>query len=540
MATFKASTFFEAMGNINPNTYPAIVPAIPGLAEKDLVVVAAWHAQALAASGTLTAPAGMQRISPQGVTPARLMGVFVIVVEDPADFASGFLIGGTTASSRVVGTALAYSPAAGKKFDLSLILSSDAEWVGTAATENLFPAMDAATLRLTFTGTNKSATTVMTTHTPGGGGTLRAFGISRGDANASTADSALSAVENGDRVTYNTSQANAVQFGITAQEMDESSDPDPLPVVTGHGFVSVQQMLETPGATSAHRALGGTYPEMTEYGARMAANLGHGLIEISAQRDADGTWWCSHDPTLDRVILEGSFDGQQISSLTTAQLTGLQVNVATSGGPKPFVTVEQLVETLPEDFIFALDAKQSGGTPSLMTEFLDLCDLLLGPDRCIIKVDGASTPGRLQAAQARGYKTMAYYYGAPATPTPQASVLNNLPYVDLPGLNWDATVEEWEKYTLPGGIYYTGRPMWGHVVTSQAQADQATARGARIIQATTTAITPVGVEAWVPPAPEDSIIGVWNGTALVSVEFLGVWDDSSLVNAEVLGITPIE
>ncbi len=127
-----------------------------------------------------------------------------------------------------------------------------------------------------------------------------------------------------------------------------------------------------------------------------------------------------------------------------------------------------------------------------MTEFLDLADSLLGPTRAIMKFDGAATATRFQAAQARGYKTAAYYYAAPATPTSSTAVANNIPYVDFPGLNYDASQSDWDTY-----LAY-GKPMWGHVCVTQANADSAIAKGAQFVQSTSASIAARGVSSWTP------------------------------------------
>lgn len=308
-----------------------------------------------------------------------------------------------------------------------------------------------------------------------------------------------------------TSTASGVALRLVAV------DPDALPTVTGHGFTSVQQMLETFGATWAHRNLGGTYPEMTEYGTRMAANAGYGVIEISVQRTSDGVLIGSHDATPDRVAQETTYDGTNFTALTSTQVLALHANVGSTGAPKPFATLTQLVETLPEDFIFLVDNKPG----SYMTEFLALLDSLGGPTKFIVKIDGSATYTRFQQVQAAGYKTAAYFYDT----TSSSKIAENMPYVDLPGLNYNADQSYWDS------LLAYGKPIWGHVCVTQANADMAMAKGATFIQSTSVAIAPVGVESWEAPLEPQ----VWTGTALDATEIFGEWNGTSVESVEVLG-----
>jgi len=286
-------------------------------------------------------------------------------------------------------------------------------------------------------------------------------------------------------VTYENAAGLGLQGLTLAPASEDDPDPEPLPEVTGQGFVSVQQMLETPGATWAHRNLGGTYPEMTEYGARMAANYGHGVIEVSCLRTSDGVWVGTHDATPDRVALETTYDGQYIESLTSAQVLSLHAVVGPTGAPQPFARAIDIFQTLPEDFIFLVDPKSSAA--NYMADFLSMLDTYLGPERAIVKIDGAATLPRFQAAKAAGYLVAAYFYSN----TPEQTIADRMPYVDIPGMNWDAGTTPWTN------ILSYGKPVWGHVCETQEQYNTCISKGATFVQCTTTAIAPVGVESWV-------------------------------------------
>src|SRR5690606_19767193 len=129
----------------------------------------------------------------------------------------------------------------------------------------------------------------------------------------------------------------------------------------------------------------------------------------------------------------------------------LNVVVGTTGAPKPLATLEQLVNTLPDDFVFMVDPKSGHNN---MSEFLDLVDSLLGPERAFIKMDIVPVD-RFQAAKARGYITACYFYSS----TPEQTIIDRMPYVDLPGMNWDAGATPWDN------LLAYGKPVWGHVVS---------------------------------------------------------------------------
>lgn len=530
------------VGNQNLSTTPKTVGVHASLAVGDLVVLTTYIAQGNGVTQTAPAPTGMTKVSSDGSTTNRVGGVFYAIA-DAGNLATLNALTQTSNSttSRVVIITEVWTPDSGYHWDASTAAAVGPLWYGSAHSSATWPTdtLGTKTLKLGASMTNKSASTTLSTHTAAGGGTDTEQGMSPSAATngppntVSVSDSASSITVGGTGVTYNVSQANGQTYLFGIDQVSDAPVPEVrtatgsltlsgsadgtvaggvqtrtatgtvtlsgaatatsnvgLPTVTGHGFVNITQMMETPGTTFAHRNLGGSYPEMTEWGIRTAANLGHGVIEISCQRDSQGTWWGIHDQTPDRVAVQTIYDGQQISSLTTAQVASLTINVGSTGAPQPFATLQTLLNTLPSDFVYMVDPKQSGGTPAYMTEFLDILDANGGPTKIFVKVDGAATATRFIAAQARGYKTSAYYYAAPATPTNPANVAANIPYVDIPGLNYDASQSDWNTY-----LAY-GKPMWAHVIPDQTGYNTSITRGAKFVQVTSATITPVGVSAW--------------------------------------------
>lgn len=469
------------------------------IAEKDIIVAGAFFAQATAI--TIPNASALLKASTDGTGSVRSGAVYWAIVEDPADFAT-IVFQSPSTSSRVPVMVQVWSPDSGKHFVPGTVICTGPEYASASAASDTYPSLGAGVTRdltLGIAMSNKSASSTLSTHTAAGGGTNLTQARILSDGTASPADSVVSIARGGTGVSFTPNQANAVMYSFGINQADDTVPVDPLPTVTGKGWGTVKKFLRTFGATMAHRALGLTYPELTEYAIRMAANAGHGIIELSCQRDSEGTWWCIHDQTPDRVAVETTYDGQQISSLTTAQMRTLTVNVGSSGAPKPFATLQEAIATLPSDFIFMVDPKQSGGTTAYMTEFLDIIDSLLGPTRAILKFDGAATSARFIAAKARGYVTSAYYYAAPATATSSSLVNANLPYCDIPGLNYDATQAGWDDFLAPGGAYYSnagglGKKMWGHVCPDQTAYNTAISKGATYVQSTSATITAVGVD----------------------------------------------
>ena len=406
--------------------------------------------------------------------------------------------------------AWAVAPSDGATLALADITCTGPVWTATAGTSTTFGTATGTTL-FGVAMTNKSASTTYTVHSATDG-TIVAQAQALAAVSGSVSDSVVS-VSTGTAVTYNISQANATTWrvGIT-----ETTGSETLPEVTGTGLGTVARALAVKGATWAHRNLGGTYPEMTEYGCRAAANIGYGVIEISCQRTSDGVWIGAHDQTPDRVAVESTHDGVQFSALTSAQVLSMHINVGTTNAPQPFATLETLVGTLPSSYVYLLDPKQTGLTSAGMTDFIDKVDALLGPTRAIIKIDGSASSSVFSLAKDRGYLTAAYFYDS----TSASKIAENMPYVDLPGLNYSADQSYWDA------MLAYGKPVWGHVCPTQAAADTARAKGATYIQSTSATIAAVGNDAWRPFvtsgfAPSELHVG----TSLVQAVYHG---DTSL------------
>lgn len=467
-------------------TSPGTTPkssALPTIELGDLVVVSVFYAQLTTGNQLSCSLSGLQQFYASAAN-TRAFAIFAEVVTDLSKYAAGTFTTQHTSGTSTRATVIveAWAPEAGKQWDPASIAATIDEWVNTSHSSKTYVSPPVADLVLNMAYTNKSANVTNTVHTSNGADVRQATYVA---VPSPGADSVLSVARGGSSVTYNTSQANGGAMALTASYIGDTP-VDPLPVVTGKSFGSLKKLFQTYGATFAHRSLGLTYPEMTEYATRMAANRGHGVIEISCHRTVDGGWIGSHDATPDRVAVETTYDGQNFNSLTLAQVLSLHANVGSTGAPKPFATLQQLVETLPDDFLFMVDPKSS--SVSYFGEFLTLVDTLIGKDRAIIKLDGAGNITRYQQAKEAGFIVAAYFYDS----TPAGTISDRMPYTDIPGLNYNADQSYWDA------LLTYGKPIWGHVCQTQANYDMAIAKGATFVQCTASVINPVGVDKWRP------------------------------------------
>lgn len=539
-----------SLGSINTQASPLAIDR-PVVANKDLVLLSGFLASHLGSTaGGISDIVDLSRYTSYGSGSNRLGGVFAAVVTDATAFnaAVDFLLkaGTSTATTRTLGVVGSYAPDSGKHWDLASIVAAGPEFNSAAQTFDNYPAIAARTDTFGIAMTNKGPSVSLTRHVvPTGTLLIQQRSVSAAT-NENTATNTLNTNSVSDSVVSMAlipsgggaqvdfvaqaadgsssgtalSQASGacIAFSVALNQVDDEAPVDPLPVVTGFGFGTVEKFLQTRHADMAHRNAGlGTsgsnpadgYPEMTEYGIRRAANDGFGIIEISCQRTSDGGWIGAHDETFDRVTEETIYDGQNYSARTTAEVLALHVNRGTTGGSQPYATLQTLINTLPDDFIFLIDPKQAGGTGAYLTAFMDIIDSLLGPSRAIIKIDGAATASRFQSVKdyvstsepGKQYLTAAYWYDT----SNWANIPGKLPYVDLAGLNVDPN--------LAAGSYWTDlrnlcdaqtaidgkqRYIWAHVIQQSSRYADALTLGADFLQVSNAALFQRGVDDWRP------------------------------------------
>lgn len=245
------------------------------------------------------------------------------------------------------------------------------------------------------------------------------------------------------------------------------------------GFASVDQMLDTPGATWAHRGGSNNWPEMSEYAYDQSVLAGYGALEFSAQRTSDGWWVGSHDPDLNRVT--GMTTLAPISAMTKAQVLALNNTLNAQGRPRPFYGLIDFLQKWTPTHVAIVDLKNAG---AFQTEFLNLCDSNGGPTKIVMKSYGSSA-GFADASAARGYERWGYFYQD--NYTAGELVAWQSPWSIL-GMEIDATT----AWTGSGNVLSYGKPVVGHIAASQAKYDLALTKGAAMVQCSNVAgIKPV-------------------------------------------------
>lgn len=235
-----------------------------------------------------------------------------------------------------------------------------------------------------------------------------------------------------------------------------------------HGFASVQQMLDTPGATWAHRGGSASYPEMSEWAYDQAAMRGYGVLEFSASRTSDGWWFGLHDDTTDRTS-GGTFG--TAATQTKAQVQAQQIVVGAAGAPRPYYGLVDFIRKFGSSHVLVFDVKNAS---SFLSEFLDIIAAEMPTSRAIIKFYGVGSGagGIADAARARGMKSWGYFYQVDVDNGGLAAWQSKW---DLLGMDIAATTG-WTA-----ALSY-GKPVVGHIAATQADYTSAIAKGARAVQ----------------------------------------------------------
>ncbi|AYD87372.1 glycerophosphodiester phosphodiesterase [Microbacterium phage ValentiniPuff] len=265
-------------------------------------------------------------------------------------------------------------------------------------------------------------------------------------------------------VTYSSTQDNngwAVQIAIPAD------DP---PAAPRRGFANVMEMLATFGATWAHRGGSATWPEMSEYAYDQAVLAGYPVLEFSAQRTSDGTWFGLHDLTLNRTSQTTGLPSVQSQTWSQVQLYSNSLNAG--GTPRPYYRLIDFLDKYTPTHVVVVDPKDS---VSRITEFLDILDAHGGPSKIVVKFfgTGGGSTALADAAKLRGYETWGYFYQAGFE---DGTLDRDQSHWSILGMNYDASAPAW------AGVTSYGKPVVGHIIGSQANYDTAISKGARMAQ----------------------------------------------------------
>ncbi|MCO7219601.1 glycerophosphodiester phosphodiesterase family protein [Klenkia sp. PcliD-1-E] len=204
----------------------------------------------------------------------------------------------------------------------------------------------------------------------------------------------------------------------------------------------------------AHRGGSADWPEGTAYAYGRAAEWSPTLaLEAPVWLTSDGVWVICHDATTG-----AEFDRDlDIATSTWAQLSVLR----TVDRGLPMARLSDVLAEHP-DRVWLVDDKPAADPAGL----LDLLDAAGGPARFVVKSYGPSVAAP-EAARGRGYLTWGYWFTADLLTFDADQVR-----YDLLALPWDGPATAWADAVA------TGKPVFGHVVSTPAQARQALAEGA--------------------------------------------------------------
>lgn len=247
------------------------------------------------------------------------------------------------------------------------------------------------------------------------------------------------------------------------------------------GFSSITEMLATPGFTWAHRGGSASYPEMSLYAYTQSVARGYGVLEVSLARTSDGVWFGMHDQTSDRT--SGGTYGNA-SAQTWAQIQAQQIVVGAKGAPQPYARWEDIVAAYGNTHLFVVDPKYALG--SHRTEFLELMNTTVGPDRAIMKFSGVGSGAAnfSTAARAMGYETWGYFYAGDASALQggNGALQTWGPSWTLIGMDYGASQAIWDEALA------LGLPVIAHIAPNQAAYDTAIAKGASGVQVSGVAV----------------------------------------------------
>lgn len=469
------------------------------------VLVASLRGQSAQAGVDWSVP-NFTRVGPEYVPNAadgRQSGLYLHTVTDPASEPASYVFSTVetdTGAARRVGVLAVYRPAAGMVLEPAGFAPS---YAGTAITNGksqaAFP-VTTPTLLLAVAGGEHVGTSHIPATLPTGFTTI---GLTQTGGGTSTTGSRTSAWL-GARTLETGTQApalsivwpaavTAAHFQVVALHEVVPAPPAGAPVELADGTpaqafywdgdveVPVTQLLALPhrGYTVAemdadiaagrpvywaHRGGSANWPEMTMRAYTNAIWHGVKALEISMYRSTDGVWIMSHDGTLQRVT------GQNIDIFTSPSSAMLGLPVTVGGGGGVIGRVEDVIEAY-RDFVLIIDNKQGA-------YFGDMLDLLEDaiPDvrnHVIIKIDGQySADVNWALAKSRGFKVAGYWY----PDNWETRLPPRLQWTDYIGMQHDASAATWTA--LQG----YGKPIWGHILQTQAQLNAAAAGGADIFQ----------------------------------------------------------
>ena len=224
----------------------------------------------------------------------------------------------------------------------------------------------------------------------------------------------------------------------------------------------------------SHRMGGTEYPEFTQAGLDASLRAGFKALEVSVRRCASGEFVAIHDWKTTRTVTGTDYQ------IWNTPWSTLRTLLQASG---PLMRLSDIVAQVPDDVVLAIDHKTTSsqdqknpGDLASEEALLEYLDTVYGghPERRVIwKVFAQGTSAA--RAKASGYRTMAMLY-------PSEVAAADLSQWDVLGLEWSAGADVWNALNA------AGRPTIAHIITSEAQAQQALAKGATGLMASSPAL----------------------------------------------------
>lgn len=238
----------------------------------------------------------------------------------------------------------------------------------------------------------------------------------------------------------------------------------PTTPVTPAGEDAVARVLTSRPFYISHRMGGTEFPEFTQAGLDASLRAGFKALEVSVRRCASEEFVAIHDWKTTRTV-----PGTDYQIWNTPWSTLRELRQASGN----FMQLRDIVDQIPDDVVLAIDHKTTSsedqrnpGDLASEEALLEYLDTAFGghPERRVIwKVFAKGTSA--VRAKARGYRTMAMLYPDEVAPA-------DLSQWDVLGMEWNAGADVWNI------LLASGRPTIAHIITSEAQARQALAKGA--------------------------------------------------------------
>ena len=232
----------------------------------------------------------------------------------------------------------------------------------------------------------------------------------------------------------------------------------------------VEQLVQRPGFTVAHRGGSLDWPEMSMEAYRQSVRLGANALEISLARTSDGVWFGLHDATLDRTSGTSGFVAAQH---TWAEVQAHRITAAETDDPQqppqPYLRFEDLVSAYGRTHTIFVDPKVV--PTDHLGELFALMSAVPDPTGTFVAKGYCTAQAWPVDAAARGYRTWGYYYGSELAADPSMLATTQARWSWL-GLDYEATADAWRMLNA------TGKPVLAHIVPSRAEADRALSLGA--------------------------------------------------------------